>query len=99
MLLLQRARVDRRAGPGLGPGEITRVIEMAMGHQDRLDGVRLEPEPCHAPADQPRLADEAGVDQHGVALRVDQQVAHAHDAADRVDARIAHQPATPLSRK
>jgi hypothetical protein len=90
MRLLERMRVDRRAAPGLGPGKVTGVVEMAVGEEDRLDGIRGEPEPCHAPANQPWLTDETGVEQYGMALRVHQQVADAHDAADRVDAGISH---------
>ena len=58
----------------------------------------FSPSRCEPPADQPRLADEAGVEQHGVALRVHQQVADAHDAADGVDAGIAHAPGSVVAR-
>jgi hypothetical protein len=92
MLLLERMCVDRRAGEISGPDKIAGMVEMAMGEQDRLDGTRLQPEPGEAPADQPRLTDEPGVEQHGVALRLHQKVADAHHAADGVDAGISHRP-------
>jgi hypothetical protein len=86
MGLLARVRVDRGAAPGLGPGEIAGVVEMAVGDEDRLDGVGRKAEPRQPAADLPWLADQPGVEQHGVARVVHQQVADAHDAADRVDA-------------
>ena len=65
------------------------MIEMAVGQQDRFHVIRLEAEARETPADQPRLADKAGVEQHRT-VGVHQQMAYAHDAADGVDTGIAH---------
>ena len=51
--------------------------------------MRLEAEVREPPPDQPRFADETGVEQHG-AVVAHQQMADAHDAADGINAGIAH---------
>jgi len=50
--------------------------------------MRLKAEAREPPPDQPRFADETGVEQHD-AVVAHQQMAHAHDAMG-VDAGIAH---------
>jgi len=65
------------------------VIDVAVREQDRLHVMRLEAEVREPPPDQPRFADETGVEQHG-AVVAHQQMADAHDAADGINAGIAH---------
>jgi len=68
MRLFERMTVDRGAGPCLGPREIAGVIDVAVREQDRLHVMRLEAEVCEPPPDQPRFADETGVEQHGAVV-------------------------------
>src|SRR5262245_36328050 len=86
MPLLRRMRQDGSTGELLQPGEMSGVIEMAMGEQDGPDVTPLEAESFTNPRQLAHLAYQPGIDDDCFAVRfIIQKMEVAKEPANRID--------------
>lgn len=91
VLLLQRMRINLRAGPRFERSEIPGVIKMPVCEKNRLNRLGSQAKTAHEPANQKHFSEQTGIN-HYAGIAVFEKEAATHRAADAVKCwrNIAH---------